>query len=467
MSIKILIKLFISISILLFSSTSFSKEVVVRIVSKDLSADSELDQQYLQLGVDALKKQGIDIKLEIVELSGGQKYKDKLPLAIMSGNIPDIIYDQYGYDKVMADQGILEDLRPYIANSEHVQNVMWKHNKVRIENYPYMLRGHPPRIRIGTVRADFLEQAGMSEPQTLDDYYNMLKAFSESDFDGNGVNDTFGLTMTGDTSRCDWIFEPAFGLGASWEKNSDGYSHRFINPKQKDKFAFYKKLYDEGILDPEFITDKWDVMEDKYYSGKAGMICGNVGITMNIYQGKMDNVQGKHTPIISLKPPANAFAPIDASKEQRGYMISALSEVKDEAFALIEFYASPEGIIIEQLGLEGIHHNVVDGKYVLTDKHPIHEPLFFEPNIPAPVNILVPAAAQSFDYAAEMVTYDNAFAFPEELKPQADSANNTYWEYSYKFISGEIPLSDFDEYVDIWLNSGGEAITEYANTVLQ
>jgi putative aldouronate transport system substrate-binding protein len=136
-------------------------------------------------------------------LSGGQKYKDKLPLSIMSGNIPDIIYDQYGYDKVMAAQGILEDLRPYIANSEHVQNVMWKHNEVRIENYPYMLRGHPPRIRIGTVRADFLEQAGMSEPQTLDDYYNMLKAFSESDFDGNGVNDTFGLTMTGDTTRCD------------------------------------------------------------------------------------------------------------------------------------------------------------------------------------------------------------------------------------------------------------------------
>ena len=94
---------------------TFSKEVVVRIVSKDLSADNELHQQYMSIGVEALKKQGIDIKLEVVELTGGQSYKEKLPLAIMGGDQFDIIYDQYGYDKVMADQGLLLDLTPYVA----------------------------------------------------------------------------------------------------------------------------------------------------------------------------------------------------------------------------------------------------------------------------------------------------------------------------------------------------------------
>lgn len=467
MNIKILTKLFVYSFILLFSSISFSKEVIVRIVSKDLSADNELHQQYMNIGIEALKKRGINIKLEIVELSGGQSYKEKLPLAIMSGNIPDIIYDQYGYDKVMADQGILEDLTPYVAKSEYLQNAMWKHNKERLKNYPYLLRAHPPRIRIGTVRADWLEKAGMNEPESLDDYYDMLKAFSVSDFDGNGANDSFGLTMTGSTKRCDWIFNPAFGLGATWDQSSEGYSHRYINNNQKDKFAFYNKLYEEGILDPEFITDKWDVMEDKYYSGKAGMICGSIGLTMNVYQGKMDNVQGKHTPILALKPPADAFAPIDASKEPRGYMISALSDVKEEAFAFLEYWASPEGLITEKLGLPGVHHTVSNGKYELTDKHSTHEPLFYEPNMPAPLETFVPAATQSFNYAGELVTFDNKFAFPEELQPQADSAENTYWEYSYKFITGEIPLSEFDAYVDTWLKTGGQDITDYANTVLK
>ena len=466
MKIKSLINLFVFSFLLLSSSVSFSKDVTVRIVSKDLSADNELHQQYMQIGVEALKKQGINIKLEIVELTGGQSYKEKLPLAIMSGNIPDIIYDQYGYDKVMSDQGILEDLTSYVAKSEHLQNAMWKHNKERLKNYPYLLRAHPPRIRIGTVRADWLNKAGMSEPQNLDDYYKMLKAFSESDYDGNGSKDTFGLTMTGNTKRCDWIFNPAFGLGATWENNNGDYSHRYISENQKEKFAFYNKLYKEGILDPEFITDKWDVMEDKYYSGKVGMICGSIGLTMNVYQGKMDNVQGSNTPILALKPPANAFAPIDASKEGRGYMISALSEVKDEAFAFLEYWASPEGLITEKLGLPGVHHTVSGGNYTLTDKHPTHEPLFYEPNIPAPVETFVPAATQSFNYASDLVTFDNKFAYPEELQAQADNAENIYWEYSYKFISGEIPLSDFDAYVDTWLKSGGQDITDYANKIL-
>ena len=466
MKIKSLLNLFVFSFLLLSSSVSFSKDVTVRIVSKDLSADNELHQQYMQIGVEALKKQGINIKLEIVELTGGQSYKEKLPLAIMSGNIPDIIYDQYGYDKVMSDQGILEDLTSYVAKSEHLQNAMWKHNKERLKNYPYLLRAHPPRIRIGTVRADWLNKAGMSEPQNLDDYYKMLKAFSESDYDGNGSKDTFGLTMTGNTKRCDWIFNPAFGLGATWENNNGDYSHRYISENQKEKFAFYNKLYKEGILDPEFITDKWDVMEDKYYSGKVGMICGSIGLTMNVYQGKMDNVQGSNTPILALKPPANAFAPIDASKEGRGYMISALSEVKDEAFAFLEYWASPEGLITEKLGLPGVHHTVSGGNYTLTDKHPTHEPLFYEPNIPAPVETFVPAATQSFNYASDLVTFDNKFAYPEELQAQADNAENIYWEYSYKFISGEIPLSDFDAYVDTWLKSGGQDITDYANKIL-
>jgi putative aldouronate transport system substrate-binding protein len=208
-------------------------------------------------------------------------------------------------------------------------------------------------------------------------------------------------------------------------------------------------------------------MEDKYYSGKAGMICGSIGLTMNVYQGKMDNVQGKHTPILALKPPADAFAPIDASKEPRGYMISALSDVKEEAFAFLEYWASPEGLITEKLGLPGVHHTVSNGKYELTDKHSTHEPLFYEPNMPAPLETFVPAATKSFNYAGELVTFDNKFAFPEELQPQADSAENTYWEYSYKFITGEIPLSEFDAYVDTWLKAGGQDITDYANTVLK
>ena len=65
-------------SIVLFSASLLADPVKVRIVSKDLSADNEDQLRYMNLGVEALKKQGIDIELEIVSLTGGQSYREKL-----------------------------------------------------------------------------------------------------------------------------------------------------------------------------------------------------------------------------------------------------------------------------------------------------------------------------------------------------------------------------------------------------
>ena len=36
------------------------------------------------------------------------------------------------------------------------------------------------------VRKDWLDELNLPEPATLDDYYNVLKAFTEQDPDGNG-----------------------------------------------------------------------------------------------------------------------------------------------------------------------------------------------------------------------------------------------------------------------------------------
>ena len=63
----------------LFSFNLYSEEKTIRIVSKDLDST---DMDYINIGVEALKIQGIHIKVEVVELVGGQSYKEKLPLSI-------------------------------------------------------------------------------------------------------------------------------------------------------------------------------------------------------------------------------------------------------------------------------------------------------------------------------------------------------------------------------------------------
>ena len=47
----------------LFALNLYSEEKTIRIVSKDLEA---ADMDYINIGVEALKKQGINIKVEVV-----------------------------------------------------------------------------------------------------------------------------------------------------------------------------------------------------------------------------------------------------------------------------------------------------------------------------------------------------------------------------------------------------------------
>ena len=56
------------------------------------------------------------------------------------------------------------------------------------------------------VRADWLEKLDIDIPETIDRFYEMLKAFKEQDPDGNGQDDTFGYI-----GRDTTLFEDVFG----------------------------------------------------------------------------------------------------------------------------------------------------------------------------------------------------------------------------------------------------------------
>ena len=76
-------------------------------------------------------------------------------------------------------------------------------------------------------RADWAEKLSIATPTTIDEYYNMLKAFTEQDPDGNGQNDTYGLTG--------WLWQVHFITWVdmyAWVKGDDGkWIPGFISPR--------------------------------------------------------------------------------------------------------------------------------------------------------------------------------------------------------------------------------------------
>ena len=108
--------------------------VTVKIVCKDVFPDEE-DVKALCAAINekmAANGQYVDVQFVEPPASG---YASAMPLAVMNGEVDaDIIYFQGG-DKPLADQGLLEDLTPYIAGPEYVKGLMDESNVAKMESY--------------------------------------------------------------------------------------------------------------------------------------------------------------------------------------------------------------------------------------------------------------------------------------------------------------------------------------------
>ena len=140
--------------------------VTVKVVCKDVFPDEEDVQKLCAAINEKMAAEGKYVDVQFVE-PPASGYASAMPLAVMNGEVDaDIIYFQGG-DKPLADQGLLEDLTPYIAGSTHVKSLMDESNVAKMESYPYLLWLAPPRVSTPVVRTDWLEGVASYEPWSL------------------------------------------------------------------------------------------------------------------------------------------------------------------------------------------------------------------------------------------------------------------------------------------------------------
>lgn len=448
-------------------------QTTIRLVSKDLLTTNPDDVKEIEAIEAGLKAQGTDVDIQIVDMPGSG-YADALGVMLLSGDIPDIIYFQGG-DQKMAEQGILEDLNPWIEKSEHIKDALWPHNVDRLAHYPYLLYIYPPRAPQPVMRSDWLEELGMEPPTTVEEYEALFQAIHDADLDGDGTTgNTLGLTGYGTTAELDSVFNQAFGVTGTWMKNADGqWVNSRVTDAEKAKIEFYARLADKGLYDKEFVTNTWDVKEDKFYSGKAGVIFGSSPEVIDIYTGKMRQAHpGEDISLTLLPAPqgpgGQGLAAVDVSKESRGFAISSLSENKETAFKVLDFMASTEGQNIDRMGFEGTQYTKdADGKVTFTDQISTWYARFFNAaNWQPPTPLLGDTAQQALDNLKSDFTPDNAFVWPADYAADVDATEQVYRAWVAKFITGEASLDQWDQFVAEYNAAGGERMAEYARSVL-
>ena len=445
-----------------------SNPVTLSIVIKDRSPENADDAAWIATLNQQLLEAGIGAQLELVAMQSGS-YATNLGLMLSGGTIPDLIWFQGGDEEFALTQQILADLTPYIENSVYMKDVMEEYMLERISNYPYLVYLSPASVKVPAIRSDVFDSLAckdefLADP-SVDNYYKMFQELK-----GLGYNAVW--TVPGDLAEINNTFDQAFGLTSTWVEQDGAYVYAPVSNAAKDKLDFYAKLYAEGMLDNDYLTDTWETKENKFYSGQTAIISGTQGAVIDVYNNNQIAANGESASLTILPPAsgvAQGYTPFSVAKETRGMAISAISENQALAFQVLDYMCSPEGRNLELLGNEGTHYEVgADGKATITSTW--YVPMFNTlKNFDASQlngTYYSEVAQNSLDMINEYMTLDNDFTIPSDLAISWDAATSVVSEFYADYILGNKTAADWDAFVQNFNDMGGAAVTEYANSVL-
>lgn len=184
---------------------------------------------------------GVDLQIIHVPSTA---YVEKMNLTMASGEMPMVMLAQDRGASVFqaVRQGAFWEIGPYLKEFPNLSQasdvVLWNSS---FDGKVYGLYRGRPLGRNGVIyRSDWVQNLGLSTPKTIDEFYNMLYAFTYKDPDKNGKNDTYGMVMTKYMGPFDNVLT-WFGGPNGWGFDAAGnVIPAFMTPEYKDTLKFFK-----------------------------------------------------------------------------------------------------------------------------------------------------------------------------------------------------------------------------------
>ena len=205
----------------------------------------------------------------------------------------------------------------------------------------------------------------MDIPQNTDELYEVLKAWQENDVNGNGEKDEV-FSGRGSSDFLVYNLLWCFGSHFGFQLKDGAVTHGILTDEFKEGMAYIAKLYAEGLIDPDFLTNDTTKWESKFISEEAGVA---YGIASRIDKFNK-NVEGAHfVPIAVMNGPDNRpgytydNTITNIYKTQQTVCITTVNENIEKSMMWMDYVYSPEGEILFNLGVEGVSYEIgEDGK---------------------------------------------------------------------------------------------------------
>jgi len=283
----------------------------------------------------------------------------------------------------------------------------------------------PAQVNYMAIRGDWLEKLELAVPETTEELYDVLYAFTYNDPDGDGEANTYGLFGSYDALYGSFGAFPGY-----WLTTDDGYIPGWLDEEPMlEALTYLRKLYADGILDPELTLRD----DSKFAQGVFGAYIRNFdeywyNRTIVEVFGGANEALGDPNDVIVLAGPFSKDAESPKQSVLRVDGISGneynadLSDEKLERLLMMDnWLLSQEGNDLMYWGIRDVDYTIDEnGNYVMLETTPLRTkyPSIFIQNWPC----------WDYDYNAKPVTEGGSPYISEETKAVTAACRTRYNE---------------------------------------
>ncbi|PAD32948.1 ABC transporter substrate-binding protein [Paenibacillus sp. 7523-1] len=306
---------------------------------------------------------------------------EKRQISLASGDYPDLYLlipwvDRFSQTDLLkfGQQGVIVPLNDLIEQyAPNIKKVLdsseyYKAMNTAPDGNIYGLTGlnecfhcsYPNKMWMNT---KWLEQLGLSEPTTTEEFKEVLKAFKTKDPNGNGKADE--VPLSGSIENFGVHIIPYLMNGFIYDDDrtyliaKEGRVDTVANkPEWKEGLAYIKSLYDEGLIDPGAFTQNVGAFKKIGDNADAQLLGAGAAMHPSLFVNTAEGAPyGKdYNPIPPLKGPHANYAtynyPIDPGAS---FVLTnkASEETQIAAIKMLDYLYTQEGAMSAYLGEEG------------------------------------------------------------------------------------------------------------------
>ncbi|CAM4511437.1 putative aldouronate transport system substrate-binding protein [Paenibacillus endophyticus] len=281
--------------------------------------------------------------------------KQKMSVAIASGDIPDLIGVSTEQLATLSRTNLYTDLSEVYENyaTSLTKGIITEEGNSALESATFggkliAIPGTNSAIDGASflwARQDWLDKLGLPAPKTTDELYTAIKAVVEQDPDGNGKDDTVGLMLNKDflspgLAEAIGLFNAFDAYPKTWVRGEDGkLVYGSALPEVKDALSYLNKLYTEGLIEKDFAAKDSNKAAELAAAGRVGFNIGAMWNGMFPLQQTKDNFPDSNwlaNPIVSKDDqPANPQIKLNV---ENYYVMRSGYEHPEAIMKLINFW---------------------------------------------------------------------------------------------------------------------------------